>query len=302
MKKICFIILNYNDADTTIKLVDELKDWTVNDLHIIVVDNQSIDGSFERLNERYCLVENIDILLSEKNGGYSYGNNFGSKYAIERYSPQYIAIANPDIQIDQTTFEKLLTTFDIDHSVAMVAPIMKSTKGDYKIYSQTIPTYMDDLVACYHSSKSKTIIGKEFQYLNDEKNMVLTEMLPGSFFVLRTVCFEEIGLFDENVFLFCEERILGNKLRDKGYKAVLRSDLFFVHAHSVSIKKSYDIIGTWKILMDSRYYYQKVYNHINFFQKRILKISMKIFLIKLHCILLVYGKVKRWRKKGICRS
>lgn len=293
MKKICFIILNYNDADTTIKLVDELESWTVNDLHIVVVDNQSIDGSFERLNERYYLAENIDVLLSEKNGGYSYGNNFGSKYAIEKYSPQYIAIANPDIQIDQVTFEKLLQTFDIDNSVAMVAPVMKNTKGDYKIYSQTIPTYMDDLAACYHSSKSKTIIEKEFQYLNDEKNMILTEMLPGSFFVLRTECFEEIGLFDENVFLFCEERILGNKLRDKGYKAVFRSDLFFVHAHSVSIKKSYDIIGTWKILMDSRYYYQKEYNKIHLFQKVILKISMKLFLCSLNLKIKIYHYVKK---------
>lgn len=47
-KDVSFIILNYNDANTTIKLVDSLRRWQCDKmtLHIVVVDNCSTDDSF----------------------------------------------------------------------------------------------------------------------------------------------------------------------------------------------------------------------------------------------------------------
>jgi len=280
MKNVAFVVLNYNDAITTMSLVDVLVKWPKSeiDIHIVIVDNKSSDGSIEKFLERYKDERSVDVISSDYNGGYSYGNNFGVKYAINKYKSQYIAIANPDIEIDYNTFKELLETFDAEKSIAACAPVMKDLEGNYSIHSQFVPSFRDDLQACIDESKVKTVVKHDFTYVNDDKNKIITQMLPGSFFVIRAECLQNVGFFDEGVFLFCEERILGKKLADAGYKQILRSDLFFVHAHSISIKKNYDILKTWKILMTSRQYYQKKYNNITRVQLLLLKLATFYFM------------------------
>lgn len=265
MIDICFIILNYNGFPETKELVESLKNWNQEKLtfQAIVVDNCSTDQSFEQLSECFSSTSFVDVIRSEKNGGYSYGNNFGARYAIEKYAPQYIAIANPDIQIDQDTMIELLKTFEVDEKIAMVAPAMKNTKGEYRIYSQKLPTFQDDFRACWTEKAPPSVITENNKTIPGHENMILTEMLPGSFFAVKSSCFQEAGMLDEGVFLFCEERIIGKRFKDLGYKLILRSDLFFVHAHSVTIKKAMDNLKTWKIIWRSRIYYQKEYNKEN---------------------------------------
>lgn len=54
-RKISFIILNYNDADTTMKLADSLESWKCQkfNLNVVVVDNRSTDSSFTVLKNKY---------------------------------------------------------------------------------------------------------------------------------------------------------------------------------------------------------------------------------------------------------
>lgn len=72
-----YMILNYNDSETVIKLVNEIKIFLIFD-KIIVVDNCSNDNSMKNLIK----IKNpiIDIIQTDFNGGYGYGNNYGIKY------------------------------------------------------------------------------------------------------------------------------------------------------------------------------------------------------------------------------
>ena len=287
--KICFVVLNYNVFLETKALVSALQDWDQEKLkyHIVVVDNCSKDDSFDQLKKQFFDSPVVDVIRSEKNGGYSYGNNFGAKFCIKKYNPEFIAIANPDIQVDQETIIRLLETFDVDERIAMTAPIMKNLSGDFSIYSQRLPEYSDDLRACWTEKKPPSLSYGDLKTLPGHEECILTEMLPGSFFVIRAEAFQKIGMLDEGTFLFCEERIIGRKLKEKAYKLVLRRDLFFVHAHSVSIKREMDTIRTWRILWNSRIYYQTVYNHITSFQSHFLKICAWLFLKKLRIIMML---------------
>lgn len=293
-KQTAFIILNYNDYNTTMSLVDSLCGWKLekNQIQVVVVDNYSTDGSYDKLFNRYADNENVDIIQSEKNGGYSYGNNFGAKFAIKKYQIECLAIANPDIRVEEGMFLELLKTFEKNETIAMAAPVMKNLNGDYQIQSLDLPEYVDDLKFCFGIKKSRLVKERDFEYLDNDETMIVTKMLPGSFFVIKAACFEQMGMFDENTFLFCEERILGKKIHEKGWKVVLRSDLFFVHAHSVTIKKHYDLINTWKILMSSRVYYEKKYNRINFIQSMILSCSVIFYLCMLKLKFNVYDVLK----------
>lgn len=264
MMDVCFIILNYNGFPETKDLVESLQRWDQSKLSFqtVIVDNCSTDQSFVQLSECFSSKDCVDVIRSEKNGGYSYGNNYGARFAIEKYHPQYLAIANPDIKITQDTVIALLKGFQVDNRIAMTAPAMKNTRGEYKLYAQKLPSFRDDFRACWTEKTSRTIVDN-YKTIPGEKNMILTEMLPGSFFVVKTPCFQEVGMLDEEVFLFCEERILGQRFKNLGYKIVLRSDLFFVHAHSVTIKKAMDNVKTWRLIWTSRVYYQREYNKVS---------------------------------------
>lgn len=64
------------------------------------MDNRSPDGSFaalQRLSD-----EKVDVLQSDKNGGYSYGNNFGAFYLMDHYHMNILLIANPDVEFTET--------------------------------------------------------------------------------------------------------------------------------------------------------------------------------------------------------
>lgn len=295
MKNLSIIILNYNDAITTSSLADSLVTWDSPELelHIIIVDNKSADDSYRSLKRKYAHIENVDVILSERNGGYSYGNNFGARFAMEQYQSNYIAIANPDIQIDCETVLRLLETFDADDQIGMAAPVMKDTHGNFEIKSLKLPTYKEDLLACFNSTTAYSVLSGKFEYLNGNKSMIITQMLPGSFFVMKSAYLKEIGMLDENVFLFCEERILGRKLLDRNYKLVLRADLYFIHAHSVTINKAYDRVKSWRILMNSRFYYEKNYNQCSMIQLLVLKICMQLFIIGLPIESSLYRVVQR---------
>lgn len=287
MSLISFIILNYNGSEETSKLVDAISLWdrSMIDFSVIIVDNCSEDNSFDKLKNKYTDSDFIDVISSEKNGGYSYGNNYGAKYAIKKYNPKYIAISNPDVVIEQDMICKLLYTFETDSRIGMCAPVMKSIDGKYTIYSQRLPTYQDDLNACSLRDQSKSLIREGYKTLDSEGNFIVTELLPGSFFVIRTDCFSQIGMFDEHVFLYCEERIIGKKLKEAGFIAITRADLFFVHAHAVTIKKAISTINSWRILLQSRLYYQKEYEKVGTIKLIILKVAMTKYLIELKTLL-----------------
>lgn len=291
MRTIAFIVLNYNDAKTTTGLVDELNKFCGTSFNhkIVVVDNDSPDGSLAVLCERYDHESGIDIIASDRNGGYSYGNNFGARYAIKKYHPDYIAIANPDIWVDERTVGELLDTFKEDDSICMCAPVMKDLKGNYKTAPLRLPEFKDDLKACFSEKKSKVRIAENFEYVNGKENMVFTDFLPGSFFIIRADVFENVGMLDEGVFLFCEERILGFRIKAQGYKAVLRTDLYFVHAHSVSINKAYKVLQTRKMILDSRLYYEINYNQISKWQILIYKLASSLSIYYLLARITIYN-------------
>lgn len=86
------VILNYNDAETTEKLVKQIADYNV--LHqIIVVDNASTDDSLERLKKLEAVQPGrLHVLSADHNGGYGSGNNLGVRYVAGQGGATHVLI------------------------------------------------------------------------------------------------------------------------------------------------------------------------------------------------------------------
>ena len=128
--KTAVIILNYNSKNDTIRYVNEIKDYKSLDTIIVVDNNSSNTNEFEALeilksNKTY-------VIKSDKNGGYSYGNNFGLKF-LENLEEKYdfVVISNPDVEVKEEAFIECFKELELNEKVAVCAPIMLNKEGTH---------------------------------------------------------------------------------------------------------------------------------------------------------------------------
>lgn len=105
MIKACFVILHYNTILETEQCISSVQNLErQNEIAIVIVDNASPNGTGHTLAEKYKECETIKVLLRAYNDGFSAGNNEGCKYAVDKWNPEFLVVANNDIQFPQKDF------------------------------------------------------------------------------------------------------------------------------------------------------------------------------------------------------
>jgi len=245
MKTICeepigIIILNYNLWEETIRCVDSIMDHCAVPCKIIVVDNVSPNDSYEQLkrhlsDERYTAV---DVIQSDYNGGYSYGNNFGFRYCVAKYKSKYLIFSNSDILFQRGTVENLIKALRVNADALAAGPLVKNPKGDVESLPMKSARVFGDMI-CTRGWR------KRVYSVNDLQNLKQVYLVSGCCFVVNAELFEEIGCFDEGVFLYEEEHILSFKAQRMHYTIWFEPRAEVVHKHGSTT-------GTGKYLCGER--------------------------------------------------
>lgn len=279
------VILNYNDYENTKKLVKNIKEYKILD-KIVIVDNKSTNNDeLKRLNTLIC--DKVDVIVSDKNGGYSYGNNYGLKYIDKKYGEQkfeYVIISNPDVYVKEYDIEKTIEFLNNNKKCVIASPRMYYTNGPARRSAWKIRKIITDIANSTRITQAILFpFFKKGEYSKkDFKNSVLeVDAIAGSFFVANHKLFRNIGYFDENTFLFYEEDIIGVKAKEKGYSIFSLNNLLFIHYESKTIGKIMNIFKKQDVLFNSRIYFQKEYNKANSFQIMIFMILRYIRKVEL---------------------
>lgn len=247
------VVLNYNDSNTTEKFIAMAAGCKSID-KIIVVDNHSNDGSYEKLSE--LADSRIDVIQTTDNGGYARGNNFGVFYALKTYNPDIIYVSNPDVEFGSSIIEAIEHFYSQNPHAGIVSGKMINTSGIDARQAWKIPRYSDCILE--QLILLKKIVGNKTWYTNGyfDKGVREVEAVSGSFFAITSEAFKAVNGFDENTFLYYEENILATKLKQKGYVNYILCDECFVHRHSESINKSISSVKKrLRIAYESRRYY-----------------------------------------------
>lgn len=271
--KCCIVVLNYNDFQTTFDFVNQIKEYNCIN-KIIIVDNHSTDDSYIRLQK--LASEKIDIILSKENKGYAAGNNLGIHRAQTLYNAKYIIISNPDVIVSQESIVACLEFLDNHIEYGIVTAQMIEKGNSQSRIAWRLPNYMDCLfLTIPYISKFKN---EQIKYDMEQNkfDVIDVEVVPGSFFVTRSNYMSEIDNFDERTFLYCEEDILGFKMKQQGYKTAVLATKSYIHNHSISINKSVQYIEKFKILNKSREIYLEQYLKINRLQLNIFRLLSKL--------------------------
>lgn len=131
MKIISFIILHYMAIEETMQCIQSIKRMdNQEEIRIVVVDNASPNRSGEQLRKTYCEDEQIDVIINEKNEGFSRGNNIGCQYARKKWNPAFYVVTNNDIVFLQKDFcEKVKEEYKQSEFSVMGMDIYCEKKG-----------------------------------------------------------------------------------------------------------------------------------------------------------------------------
>ena len=270
MKTVC-IILNYNDADTTIALLHRIRDYRSLD-GIILVDNASTDDSAVRLRKEV----GGKVLLAEapENGGYGAGNNLGIRYAAGLFRADFALIANPDTEFSDDCVRTLAETMERRPSLGVIAPVQvtpafgeKAAVPGSRENTLTGPAAWPLRPWFYDLLESGPVCRRIFRPLlhystwkYTGRKLVRVDCVPGSLLMVDVQRMLSCGGFDERVFLYEEEYILGQRMRAAGAETALHTGVKYLHHHGVSIGKSRSsMLSRQKLREKSTLYYFRHY-------------------------------------------
>lgn len=283
---LCSLILNFNDFKTTKALVKILDGYS--SIHkIIVVDNCSTDNSYLELLK--IKTDKVDVIQTKRNGGYGFGNNYGIKYISKRYHARYILLCNPDIVIEEEPIISMIDFLNKHEDYILVAPLMLNRYKE-KQYNTAfkIPSIYEYILSLdiFFTKITKSSFYKNFDAINSEYKQV--DALSGSLFMMKTDEMIKYGMYDEKLFLYCEEIVLAMKLKAVGLKTALLVKEQFIHMHSVSISKTYhSLIKKRQLLLKSKLYVIKKYYDVNYIEYFLAILLSKISLFEIALLSLI---------------
>ena len=202
---------------------------SVHGYDVIVVDHGSTDGTLELVRERFPGVR----VIEQENRGMGAGNNAGIRAAHGRYA----FLLNSDAWAVGEAVERLAAYLDLHPRVAVVGPRLRNPDGSLQRSVRGYPTlwrlateyfYLRKLAP--RSELLNAFYGGGFRY--DETREV--ETLYGAALLVRRDAADEVGLFDEDFFMFSEETDWTYRFNQTGWGVAFVADAEVVHVGGAS--------------------------------------------------------------------
>lgn len=212
--KISIIVVNHNGLQMTKNCLNTLFASNAKSSEIILVDNNSSDGSkeyFKKLEKKYA---NIVLISNSTNNGFAEANNQG--YRISR--GKYVCFLNNDTLVSKNFIHPLLHALRSDPNAAAVQPLMLFP--DLTIDS--VGSFMTPTGFLYHRAHRQKVNAHN---LNDSD--VYT--LKGACMLWKKSVLQKIGVFDESYFAYFEETDLCHRALNHGYTLRFISESKIIH-------------------------------------------------------------------------
>ena len=214
--KLSIVIVNYNSKLLLEQCIESIKKATRQiDTEIIVVDNNSTDGSKEYLPAK---ITGIKFIFNDKNEGFAKASNKGFKNS----SGKYILFLNPDTILTDTCLADCISFFETHPDAGAVGVRMLDGKRKFlKESKRGLPSpatsfyKLFGLASIFPTSKT---FAKYYQGHLPEKENNPVEVLSGAFMMIKREVFEKVNGFDEDFFMYGEDIDLSIRITRSGYK------------------------------------------------------------------------------------
>ena len=204
------------------------------EVEVIVVDNNSVDGSNEMVEEKFPWV---NLIANKDNTGFSKANNQGMRIA----KGEYILLLNPDTVVKEDTFSKVLHFMDAHPEAGGLGVPMVDGKGILLPESKRgLPTPETSFYKIFGISKlfpkSKKFNRYYLGHLSYDETCEI-EILAGAFMFMRKKALDQVGLLDEAFFMYGEDIDLSWRIIQGGWKNYYFPETSIIHYKGESTKK-----------------------------------------------------------------
>ena len=194
------------------------------ELDVVVVDNDSTDGTSELVREEFPQAR----VVSCRNRGFGHANN----RALLSCEARYVLFLNPDTEILEGTLAELVSLLDDRPEIGLAGVRQLTADGSLFPTIFRFPNALRALgeaIGVARFSRAPAWLGGRVMDQSAYAHEVEVDWLTGSFMLVRAEALLGAGVFDERFFMSSEETDLAYRIRQAGWRVVHMAQLTILH-------------------------------------------------------------------------
>jgi len=223
---ISIVILNYNDKEYLKRCLQSLEHCSKSrQVEVIVSDNASVDGSVEMVAAEF---PSARVLKNTENLGFTKGNNVGIRASTGRY----VFLLNSDIKVLDGCIDAMAQFLDGHPEVGIAGPRILNRDMSHQSSCRQYPTLWNNFCQAAGLAKffrgSKFFSGEHMFFFKGDRVMDV-DVLVGCFSALRRAAIEQVGMLDENFYMYGDDLDWCRRFRHGGWRVVFNPGAQAIH-------------------------------------------------------------------------
>ncbi|TGN08044.1 glycosyltransferase family 2 protein [Leptospira ilyithenensis] len=231
MNRFSLLTVHWNTAELTLKFIELVMPYVIaNDWQLFLLENNSNDAEKKILKEgieKKGLHKNdsFHLVESDENLGFAGGINLIADHAFQKFPEHHFWVLNTDITIPEETMKYIHTRLELNDR--LVGSLVFDETGDRLLFSGA--SFPLTIFGVQYSKSKKVLPNEKWDTSYCEGSSLVINN-----FIYKDLTSERKTLFDQKLFLYCEDLELGLKAKELGYYSELDTNLIIYHKHSQS--------------------------------------------------------------------
>jgi len=257
VRSVAFVVVTFNSARDIAGCLDSIVAQGLHEFRIVVVDNASQDETVRAVQE-----SGIDLtqVRNETNRGFAAACN----QAVSRTDDDFIMFLNPDARLCPGAVEELVSAIESDEQIGIAGPRLRSPDGKLLPSAYRFPTLFQELAFLFclrpilvswpfRRLFGRLLAGRFGQFDPHDRRRVVDSVIGACMLVSREV-FLKLGGFDEQFFLFYEEKDFCKRALEAGFSTLFVPEAQAVHEVGASVRSNRIGAASAKRASMKRYY------------------------------------------------
>lgn len=209
--KVFTVIVTYNGM----QWIEDCINSVINDTTVVVVDNQSSDGTLEFISQKF---KDVIILAQNDNYGFGKSNNIGISYALNE-NAEYILLLNQDAKMEDGSVTKLIERVSNIEGYGIISPIHCNWNGDY----------LESSFSNYLTQNNNVDFYSDFVLSKQKKEIYEVPFVAAACWFINVNTLKQVGGFDPIFKHLGEDVNLAQRFNYHGFKIGVIPDSRVMH-------------------------------------------------------------------------
>lgn len=231
--KTLIILVTFNGYKMTRDCLQVLSKLSPDRWKIAIADNASSDGTPQKIAEEF---PQTSILALPENKGFGFANNEAFRQNIPNEHFDFVCFLNNDTIPSIDALEKLVSDAETYPGKAIFAPLVKNRDGSIQRTDYRFLSHSEFFLNAFRTVRSADVYlhgnpkpERDFHFLSNDWINAVCWLMP-------VKAFEEIGMFDEKIFMYYEDQDFAYRASKLGYRFLLNPEAPIVHLGGGSAK------------------------------------------------------------------